>query len=379
MSAFVVGGGKGLGCWRGVDEVGGLCRVRNVNRRVMVFALVSGEEGGSGGGGGGGGYYGVYRTHKAGEEPVTAMKVPSRTLLAVPVTGSGFGPKVSPEDLAGSLITSEDPLWLLIQREAQVGAANEQFLASELYASVLTHAEMEEAVSVVLANKLGTGYMQATQWFELLMEYFVKDRDSRRHLRLDLSSVMERDPASKHAVGVLLFSKGFHAVQSHRLAHWLWTTGKVHMAAYLQSMNSSRFGVDIHPAAKIGSGIFIDHATGIVIGSTVIIGENVSINQNVTLGGTGKEIGDRHPKIGDGVLIGPGTNVLGNIKIGRGAQINARSLVNKPVDPFTVVAGVPAKVVGQVPPYLGSYPSKLMNHTNYIKVDDASLDEGLNI
>mmetsp|Transcript_5768 Transcript_5768/g.17206 ORF Transcript_5768/g.17206 Transcript_5768/m.17206 type:complete len:356 (-) Transcript_5768:1857-2924(-) len=321
----------------------------------------------------------VYQTSKTGE----FYKPPAmRPLLAVPVTAAGFGPKVSVEELANSLVTSDDPLWTLIQHEAQVGAANEQFLASELYASVLQHTNLEDAMSVVLANKLGAGYMQATQWMELLKRAFVCDAEYRRCMRLDLMSVMERDPASKHAVGVLLFAKGFHAIQCHRLSHWLWKNGKVHMALYLQSMISQRFGMDIHPAARIGGGVFMDHGTGIVIGETATVGENVSLLHNVTLGGTGKESGDRHPKIGDGVLIGAGSSVLGNIIIGKGAQINARSVVNKGVEPFVVVAGVPAKPIGKVPPFLGSYPSKLMNHV-LVKDDtpfeDATLDEGVNI
>uniref|UniRef100_A0A7S3E6V6 serine O-acetyltransferase n=1 Tax=Rhodosorus marinus TaxID=101924 RepID=A0A7S3E6V6_9RHOD len=340
-------------------------------RRGRVCVAVEGEGDTSGNGTSRPPKSGTYRT-----SDVESSYSHRRQLLAVPVTSSGFGPKVSVEDLNGSLFTSDDPLWSLIQYEAQVGAANEPFLATELYGSVLQYPSLTDAVCVVLANKLGTGYMQATQWGELLQDAYSQDAHIRRCMRMDLMAVMERDPSRRHGVGVLLYAKGWHALQCYRLAHFLWNSGKVHMALYLQSMISQRFGLDIHPAARIGGGVYFDEGTGIVIGETAVVGENVSMFHNVTLGGTGKDSGDRHPKVDDGVLIGAGSYILGNIRIGRGAQVNCRSVITKNVEEFTVVAGVPGKAIGKLPPYVGPYPSKIMNHALMMELTNTESDVG---
>jgi serine O-acetyltransferase len=200
----------------------------------------------------------------------------------------------------------------------------------------------------VLANELDTPSFQATQWVELFREAMAADESFGRNARADISAFVERDPAMSHAACVLLYAKGFHALEAWRLAHWLWQRGRTSLALYLQSMISSRFAVDIHPAAIIGAGVLLDHGTGIVIGETAVLGNNVSLLQNVTLGGTGKETGDRHPKVSDGVMIGAGATILGNIRIGQGAHIAACSVVLKPVEEFSIVTGVPAKVVGKV-------------------------------
>ncbi len=167
-------------------------------------------------------------------------------------------------------------------------------------------------------------------------------------MRSDIAAVYDRDPACDRQIEPVLYFKGFHAIETHRLAHWLWNNGRRDFALYLQARSSAVFQTDINPAAPMGRGIFFDHATGIVVGRTAVIEDNVSILQGVTLGGTGKETGDRHPKIRHGVLIGAGAKVLGNIEIGEGAKIAAGSVVLHPVAPFTTVAGVPAKVVGKV-------------------------------
>ena len=176
--------------------------------------------------------------------------------------------------------------------------------------------------------------------------------------RADIVAVAERDPATTRYIEPLLYYKGFHALQTHRLAHFLWNKGRKDFALYLQSRASSVFGVDINPNTRIGRGIFIDHGTGIVIGQTAVIEDDVSILQGVTLGGTGKERGDRHPKIRRGVLLSAGAKVLGNIEIGACSRVGAGSVVLKPVPPNTTVAGVPARVIGHAP---GHEPARTMD------------------
>ena len=172
------------------------------------------------------------------------------------------------------------------------------------------------------------------------------DDSFRATLRTDIQAVYDRDPACERYLEPLLYFKGFHAIQTHRLAHWLWNAGRRDFALYLQARSSAVFQTDIHPASRMGRGIFLDHATGLVVGFTAVIGDNVSILQDVTLGGTGKEFGDRHPKIGSGVLIGAGAKILGNIRVGECSKIASGSVVLKEVPPHTTVAGIPARVIG---------------------------------
>jgi serine O-acetyltransferase len=168
----------------------------------------------------------------------------------------------------------------------------------------------------------------------------------REALRRDLTAVLQRDPAARGLAQPFLHYKGFHALQAHRVAHWLWGKGRESLACYLQSRVSEVFAVDIHPAARMGKGILIDHGTGVVIGETAVVGDDVSLLHEVTLGGTGKECGDRHPKVGNGVMIGAGAKILGNVRIGNGSKVAAGSVVLHEVPPHATVAGVPAKIVG---------------------------------
>jgi serine O-acetyltransferase len=177
--------------------------------------------------------------------------------------------------------------------------------------------------------------------------------------RADLVAVYDRDPACEKLIQPVLYFKGFLALQTYRIGHWLWEEGRKDLAWFVQMRISETFGVDIHPNARIGRGIMIDHAHSIVIGETAVVGDNVSMLHSVTLGGTGKEGHDRHPKVGDGVLIGAGAKVLGNIKIGNCSRIAAGSVVLHEVPPQTTVAGVPAKIVGEAG---CNQPSSVMDH-----------------
>lgn len=263
-------------------------------------------------------------------------------------TSSAFGPEVTVDEMLQTLQGEADPIWHLMRREAEYAAASEPQLASGLYSTILVHSSLEETLATVLATELDTPSFQATQWIELFREALAADKTFRYAARADITAFVERDPAMSHASCVLLYSKGYQALQAWRVAHWLWCGGRDALALFLQSMISSRFAVDIHPAASIGAGVLFDHGTGIVVGETATIGSNVSILQNVTLGGTGKENGDRHPKVRDGVMIGAGATILGSIVVGEGSHIAACSVVLKPVEPFAIVSGVPAKVVGKV-------------------------------
>lgn len=278
-------------------------------------------------------------------------------LTAVPLTEPGFGPAVSVDDMVRTMSESQDPVWELVRRQAEVGAANEPQLASSLYASVLNHRQLEDALAFTLANKLASPYFHAAQYVELLRDALYHDAQYRQAIRADLLAVSRRDPAMQHVVAVLMHSKGYASLQAHRLAHWLWRHDRRVLALFLQSEVSKTFAADIHPAARLGDGILLDHATGLVIGETATVGDNVSILHGVTLGGTGKEAGDRHPKVGNGVLLGAGATVLGNIRVGEGAQVAACSVVLKDVAPFTVVSGVPCRVVGRLRYPKGVFPS----------------------
>ena len=239
------------------------------------------------------------------------------------------------------------PVWASLRMEAERAAKAEPALASLLNAVVLSHDDLGAALSYQLARKLGDQELRAMSLRELADAAYRADPRLVEIAEADLKAVFERDPACKGYVQPFLFFKGFQALQTQRVAHWLWHQGRETIALYLQSRMSEIFQVDIHPATKIGSGVFIDHGTGIVIGETAVIGDDVSLLQGVTLGGTGAERGDRHPKIGNGVLLGAGAKVLGNIEVGVGAKIGAGSVVINPVPPHTTVAGVPAKIVGR--------------------------------
>lgn len=240
-----------------------------------------------------------------------------------------------------------DTIWQTIREEATGMARSEPILASFLHATILKHSSLEAALSFHLANKLDSPTVSAMLIREVIQEALDKDKNIGTAVRADLEAVLERDSACNSLAQPLLFFKGFHALQAYRVAHWLWTQQREPLALFLQNQISEVFGVDIHPAAHIGKGIMIDHATSLVIGETAVVEDDVSLMHSVTLGGTGKVGGDRHPKIRRGVLISVGAKILGNIEIGEGAKIGAGSVVLKPVEAHTTVAGVPAVVVGR--------------------------------
>lgn len=256
-------------------------------------------------------------------------------------------PQTTSTSTAVPQIKPVDPVWDRIKDEARQVIANEPALAGFLNATILCHTQLEQAMATRLAQLLESADLGAMYIRGLFDEAYKSDAELCQALRADIATVMDRDPACNRYLEPILYFKGFQAVQSYRVAHWLWRQGRKDMALFVQSRGSKVYGVDIHPAAKIGRGIFVDHATGVVIGETAVVGDNVSLLHGVTLGGTGKAGGDRHPKVGHGVMIGAGAKILGNIEIGCCSRIAAGSVVLKSVPRETTVAGVPAKVVGK--------------------------------
>ncbi len=243
--------------------------------------------------------------------------------------------------------TSQDPVWGRIRAETAKHAQEEPLLASFLHASILNHNSLECALSFLLAQLMDSSAASSLMLREVMLKALKDDGNIRQAIRNDLQAVVDRDSACHELYIPFLYFKGFHALQVYRIGHWLWANGRESMGLFLQNRVSMVFGVDIHPAARLGHGIMLDHATGLVIGETAVVGNNVSILQSVTLGGTGKDEGDRHPKIGDGVLISAGAKILGNIRVGEGAKVGAGSVVLEEVPAHTTVAGVPAKIVGR--------------------------------
>ena len=244
------------------------------------------------------------------------------------------------------LMHTVDPIWAAMRQEAEAAIAAEPALGGFVFATVLSHDRLEDAVSHRLAQRLNHSDVDAGLINSLFQAVLTEEAEIAHAFRADLAAVYDRDPACKRYLEPLLYFKGFHALVTHRFAHALWQAGRRDFALYLQSQSSRIFGIDIHPAAQFGVGIMIDHGTGIVVGETSVVGDNVSILQDVTLGGNGKETGDRHPKIGDNVLLAAGAKVLGNIRVGNCSRVAAGSVVLVEVPPNTTVAGVPAKVVG---------------------------------
>lgn len=240
-----------------------------------------------------------------------------------------------------------DPVWDRIRSEAYDIVENEPILGGLVHAGLLHHSSLERALAYRMSLKLASGEMTDQILREIVDEAYASEPLLGTAARADIVAVFERDPACHRFIQPLLYFKGFQAVQAYRVAHWLWTNGRKEMALHMQMRVSEVFGIDIHPNAKIGQGIMIDHAHSIVIGETAVVGDNVSMLHSVTLGGTGKADGDRHPKIEDGVLIGAGAKVLGNITVGYCTRIAAGSVVLKDVPPCKTVAGVPAKIVGE--------------------------------
>jgi serine O-acetyltransferase len=244
-------------------------------------------------------------------------------------------------------VSQVDPVWSRLRAEAEAARGAEPALAGLMLATILQQPGIEAAVAHRIAERLHHADLPATLIRQAFAEFLEANPAYREILRADIGAVMDRDPACDRVLQPVMYFKGFQAIQTHRLAHWLWKTGRRDFALYLQSLSSAVFQTDIHPAAPFGKGIFFDHATGIVVGETAALEDNVSILQGVTLGGTGKEDGDRHPKVRHGVLIGAGASILGNIEIGHCARVAAGSVVLKPVPPCTTVAGVPARVIGE--------------------------------
>lgn len=243
-------------------------------------------------------------------------------------------------------LTSVDPVWSRVRDEAFEMVAAEPLLGGLVHSSLLHHPTLERALAYRFSLKLASGEMSEQILREIADEAYAADAELGQAARADIMAVYDRDPACHRFIQPLLFFKGFQAVQAYRIGHWLWAQGRRDMAYFVQMRVSEVFGADIHPAARIGRGIMIDHAHSIVIGETAVVGDNVSMLHSVTLGGTGKEDGDRHPKIGNGVLIGAGAKVLGNITIGANSRIAAGSVVLMDVPACKTVAGVPARIVG---------------------------------
>ena len=244
-------------------------------------------------------------------------------------------------------LSKVDLIWNRLREEAEEISRNEPLMASMVHSGILYHQSLDDVLSFRLSQKLANSEMNEMILREIIAGAYQDDPGLITAARADMVAVLDRDPACHRLIQPLLFFKGYQALQSYRVAHYLWTSGRSDLAYFVQMRTSELFGVDIHPGARIGQGIMFDHAHSIVIGETAVVGDNVSMLHSVTLGGTGKEDADRHPKIGDGVLIGAGAAVLGNITVGNCSRVASGSVVLQDVPPCKTVAGVPAKIVGE--------------------------------
>ncbi|MFN4297771.1 MAG: serine O-acetyltransferase [Brevundimonas sp.] len=258
------------------------------------------------------------------------------------------------------LVSDPPSRWRQLREAAEQAARDEPRLSSLMSATILSHDDLAGALSYQIARKLGDAELGPMSVREVCAQSFAADPAIVASAGADLQAVEERDPAIKSLLQPFLYFKGFQAIQAHRVSHWLWTQRRETLAFHFQSRMSELFQVDIHPAAQLGAGLFFDHGTGIVIGETAVVGDEVSMLHAVTLGGTGAERGDRHPKIGRGVLLGAGAKVLGNITIGDYAKIASGSVVLKPVPAHCTAAGVPARLVNCP---TGEQPARTMDHT----------------
>ena len=252
---------------------------------------------------------------------------------------------VQSESGAGALQSPAD-LWPIMRREAQLKAGEEPILGSYFHATVLNHHSFGAALSFRLASKLDNPMLPTMLIRDVIQEAIEADANILQAAATDMLATFSRDPACEDLLTPFLFFKGFHALQAHRIAHWLWGQKRKTLAQFFQNQISVTLGVDIHPAARFGAGIMLDHATGLVAGETAVVEDDVSILHSVTLGGTGKETGDRHPKIRRGVLLAAGCKVIGNVEVGAGAKVGAGSVVLQDVPSQVTVAGIPAKIVG---------------------------------
>lgn len=279
---------------------------------------------------------------------------------SIPIGTGGLGNGGSTATAARLPAGDVADLWPRLREEATAIAAAEPLLGSLVTRTILAHETFEAALAHLLAHRLDDPSLGRVALAALASEMMAGDPEIAAAASADLAAILERDPAARRLATPFLHFKGFHALTWQRIFHRLWQAGRRDLAAHLQSRCSERFGIDIHPAARIGRRVLIDHGTGVVIGETAAVGDDVSILQGVTLGGTGKESGDRHPKVEDGVLLGTGAKVLGNIRVGRGAKVGAGSVVLDDVPPCATVAGVPARIVGWC---AGAAPALSMDHT----------------
>jgi serine O-acetyltransferase len=305
--------------------------------------------------------------------PATLSSEPFRTALIAVLEALGgschAGTDLSPgggvtrrSDAMATIATRPlrvDPVWDRIRDEAEDAIAGEPLIGGMVHASVLHHKALEDALAYRMAARLSSAEIGEQILREIAGAAYAEDESLGMAARADLVAVLDRDPVTHRLLQPLLYFKGFQAIQAQRVAHHLWNRGRRDLAYVIQMRTSEAFGVDIHPGARLGKGIMIDHPHSVVIGETAVVGDNVSMLHSVTLGGTGKEDEDRHPKIGDGVLIGAGAKVLGNIRIGHCSRIAAGSVVLEEVPPCKTVAGVPARIVGEAG---CAQPSQSMNH-----------------
>lgn len=252
-------------------------------------------------------------------------------------------------------------LWSAIRDKGEEIVAQDGLMGRAMEHAVLRHDDFASALRHLLARKLAGPDLEAPALGGLTGEAIAHDPDIAEAAAADLRAIRDRDPACPDLLTPFLFFKGYQALQAHRISHWLWQRGRRHLAYLMQSRISEVFAVDIHPAARLGRGLLLDHGTSVVIGETAVVDDDVSMLQEVTLGGTGKESGDRHPKIRRGVLIGAGAKILGNVEIGEGAKVGAGSIVLSAVEPFTTVVGVPAKPVAG--PRNTGLPALTMDHS----------------
>lgn len=248
---------------------------------------------------------------------------------------------------ANDVLDKVDPVWAAVRAEAEAIVRIEPAMASFVFATVLNQDRLEDAIVDRIAQRLDSPVVSAEVIRRGFADALDEDQSFADFIRSDIAAVYDRDPACHRYIEPVLYFKGFHAIQTHRLAHFLYGRGHKDFAYYLQSRSSEVFQTDINPAVRMGRSIFLDHATGVVVGETAVIEDEVSILQDVTLGGTGKEDGDRHPKVRRGVLIGAGAKILGNIEVGCCSRVAAGSVVLRPVPANTTVAGVPARVIGK--------------------------------
>ena len=258
------------------------------------------------------------------------------------------------------VVSPDQSVWAQLRASAEDAARTEPHLGSVMNATILSHLDLANALSFQIARKIGDAELAPMSVREVCAFAFWSDKEIVAAAEADLQAVAERDPAIKTLLQPFLYFKGYQALQASRVAHWLWTQGRETLAFHFQSRISELFQIDIHPGAKLGKGLFLDHGTGIVIGETAVVGDEVSMLHGVTLGGTGAERGDRHPKIGKGVLLGAGAKVLGNIVVGDYAKVASGSVVLKPVPSGCTVAGVPARLVNCP---TEAEPARTMDHT----------------